>query len=467
MTVGPAPPGRARSSEPGEGQPRQRWGAMPRALAICSVLAVIAPAPVAPSAAGPAAAPVAFPPGMHAARMRPDGLLGLSLAALAMAGLLGIALLRKEAEPVDLLVAQTPWLAAAPPPPLPDLQRVQDTVPLAMAHLDQAGRFLSVNPPFARLAGRSVEECRSCRLAEILPAGLATPIEAAHAEVLATGRPVLERPVTSGPEGEERHLRVSAHPVPDDDGRTASISLVLLDATERVRAERAGEMLRRELNHRVKNTLATVQSMTIATLRRADADPRGSSATLVARLMALARIHDLLATHAWAAVELQDVARVALAPCIAEHEDRFSLDGPGAIRLRPQQAQALALALHELATNAVRHGALSAPGGGVALRWRQDPASGRTLVDWIESGGPPVVAPSPDERGFGSRLLERGLGSDFGPGAEMHLVFAPAGVEAHLGFVAAPDPPGPQRPTPGAGGPVGGAAAAAGRSASG
>lgn len=169
------------------------------------------------------------------------------------------------------------------------------------------------------------------------------------------------------------------------------------DLSEAKHAEELQRLLTNELNHRVKNTLATVQSIVNQTLRNA-ADAEVARKTINARLLALAGAHDLLTARAWAGADLSDLVARAVAPFPAS---QIVFDGPSLLVL-PAQALALSLALHELATNAAKYGALSRPEGRVEIRWsvRDDEVD----LSWRESGGPPVAPPS--RRGFGSRLIE-------------------------------------------------------------
>jgi two-component sensor histidine kinase len=207
---------------------------------------------------------------------------------------------------------------------------------------------------------------------------------------------------------------------------------VLQDVTERVRAERSRELLVTELNHRVKNTLSTVQSIAAQSLRRAGGDSTGFGRDFVGRLQALTRSHDLLAEGGWGPVDLARVVQAALSPWLGSGR-AIRIAGSGRIQVEAPQAQAMVLALHELAINAVRHGALSRPGGEVEVTWSLG-EDGVARFEWRESGGPPVSVPGADRRGFGVRLLERGLVHDLGPGAEVKLDFPEDGVRATLSF---------------------------------
>lgn len=192
------------------------------------------------------------------------------------------------------------------------------------------------------------------------------------------------------------------------------------DLSELKQAEELQRLLTNELNHRVKNTLATVQSIVNQTLRGA-ADVEMARKTVNARLLALAGAHDLLTARAWVGADLSDLVARAIAPFPAS---QIVLRGPSLVVL-PTQALALSLALHELATNAAKYGALSSPEGRVEICW--DARDDEVDLSWRESGGP-LVAP-PSRRGFGSRLIEhasRDLAGRF------RLEFDPAGVRCWI-----------------------------------
>lgn len=195
------------------------------------------------------------------------------------------------------------------------------------------------------------------------------------------------------------------------------------DVSEHVAARQHLRLLLDELNHRVKNTLATVQSIAMQTLRNASSTADARS-VLQDRLMALAQAHDVLTREQWEGGDLREVVAAALAAYADSHEHRFTVQGV-AFRVRPRAVLALSMALHELATNAVKYGALSNSTGTVTIGWQT--VSGRVPhleFKWIEAGGPPVVAPR--TRGFGSRLIEHGLTQDLC--GEVTLDFAPEGL---------------------------------------
>jgi two-component sensor histidine kinase len=209
-----------------------------------------------------------------------------------------------------------------------------------------------------------------------------------------------------------------------DLGRHAAVRC----AAPHKRAEERRALLVNELDHRVKNTLAVVQSLVAQTARGAP-DLPSFGAAFQARLIALARAHDLLTRRDWEGAPLDAVARAALEPLAADAA-RVDLSGCAAgVVLPPGAALALAMALHELATNALKHGALSIPEGRVSLVCKTAPADGAQVVEWVERGGPPVAGP-PAKRGFGLRLLGRGLATEAGMGADLR--FEPEGVRCAL-----------------------------------
>jgi two-component sensor histidine kinase len=198
----------------------------------------------------------------------------------------------------------------------------------------------------------------------------------------------------------------------------------VLDITERKRLEEHQTLLIHELNHRVKNTLATVQSIAAQTLRNAPTTENAREA-FESRLMALSRAHDVLTRENWEGAGLRQIIEQALEPYANRREDRLHLAGRD-IRLAPRMALALAMALQELATNAVKYGALSNGTGEIEIAWKVDRKADppRLRLRWRERGGPPVAPPG--RKGFGSRLIERSLAQDLD--GEVRMDFASGGV---------------------------------------
>jgi two-component sensor histidine kinase len=186
--------------------------------------------------------------------------------------------------------------------------------------------------------------------------------------------------------------------------RAKSADSLALEIDHRRRIERHQNLLLDELNHRVKNTLATVQAMATQTLKGLEAGPRD---TFLARLFALSSQHDLLTLDNWEGASFEGVLRRALRPWREQGRARFKVEGP-AVHLDTKRALALGMAFHELATNAAKYGALSNASGILKVRWTLEPDRKVLRLRWEEEGGPPVSPPS--HRGFGLRLIEHGLG---------------------------------------------------------
>lgn len=201
--------------------------------------------------------------------------------------------------------------------------------------------------------------------------------------------------------------------------------------------ERRHTILLTELNHRARNILATVQGLAALTLKATGDDPRRFVEHFNARLQTLARAHDLLTDNGWEAAGLDQTLQKALAPWL-DMGERFRIDVPSGcagIKVSPRQAQALVLALHELATNASKYGALSNDVGIVGISCEPQ-SGGAVVINWNETGGPPVTKPI-DRRGFGTRLLERGLAQDLGRGSSVDLHFDLTGMRAVIHFTPA------------------------------
>lgn len=199
-----------------------------------------------------------------------------------------------------------------------------------------------------------------------------------------------------------------------------------VDITDRKRAELHLRLLVNEMNHRVKNSLATIQAIAAQSFNGAHPLPQAQEA-FTNRLVALAEAHDLLTRENWDGADLHEVTERLAA--LHGGPARFELSGP-AVRLSPKTALSLSMALHELATNAIKYGALSVPGGRVRIDWdfAEGPGAERLNLTWTESGGPPVI--SPTARGFGSRLIERGLAAELSGSAT--IAFLPDGVVCRI-----------------------------------
>jgi two-component sensor histidine kinase len=202
---------------------------------------------------------------------------------------------------------------------------------------------------------------------------------------------------------------------------------MLVDISERKRAENAQKILIDELNHRVKNTLATVQSLASQTARHAP-NLEEFVPTFTGRLLGLARAHDLLTQRSWQNAPFGKLVHDIVAPMSG---GRVTTEG-SQVDLDPRTALSVTMVLNELLTNAAKYGALSVPEGSVSLTWRILPSEERSRLEceWRERGGPNVAPPK--RRGFGTRLMERCIEHDLA--GEFDLVFEPEGVRCRIEF---------------------------------
>lgn len=239
--------------------------------------------------------------------------------------------------------------------------------------------------------------------------------QGADVESLARIKREFEGTSTSGTEvlyrskdGSEFWAVVFISPVRDEDGVIVQYFASFVDLTKLKEDEAKAKLLIGELNHRVKNTLSTVQSIVWQAMRTASG-PKVVQEAIESRLFALSRSHDLLTRENWESAGLLDIVRDALEPFGADgRAERIVIKGEN-IRFSPKSALALGIVFNELATNAVKYGALSNDSGSILIEWTQESMAdaGRLLLHWLEKGGPPVTTPS--RTGFGSRVIERGV----------------------------------------------------------
>jgi PAS domain S-box-containing protein len=304
---------------------------------------------------------------------------------------------------------------------------VFDQAAMGVARVGPDGRFLEVNDRFCAMLGYSREELGEMKFQQVTHPDDADASVERSQTMLAGGNDtysVEKRYVTKS--GSVLWVNLTVSLVRPGDGTPAYFVSIIEDIGHRKRAEveqqRYQSQLRlmiNELNHRVKNTLATVQSMAAQTLR-GETDPAVMYEKLEARLLGLSQVHDVLTRERWHGAELREVAERALRPFIGAGAERVTITGPE-VRLLPGAALSMALMFHELATNAVKYGAFSVEGGRLDLSWALD---GQELhLVWTESGGPAVAPPT--RRGFGSRLIERGLRGELQ--GEALMDFAPGG----------------------------------------
>jgi PAS domain S-box-containing protein len=299
---------------------------------------------------------------------------------------------------------------------------------VGLAEGDLKGRLLRANSRFCAIVGRPLEELLTLRMQDVTHPEDVPHHIALFRRSVETAEPFEIEKRYVRPNGTIVWVHSSLTIVRDAGGQRRSVLAAVLDITERKRLEEHRTLLINELNHRVKNTLATVQSVASQTLRNA-LSPGQARDDLEGRLIALSRAHDVLTRESWEGANLDEIVRGAVEPYRHRGENRFRVKGPE-VRLLPRMALALAMALQELVTNAVKYGALSNETGEVRITWSVDRSQlpARLLLRWQEMRGPPVRPPS--RRGFGSRLIERSLAQDLG--GEVRIEFAETGVVCAL-----------------------------------
>lgn len=264
--------------------------------------------------------------------------------------------------------------------------------------------------------------------ASSMRAGVSNYIATALEGELVQGREIEVIDVT----GRDRPMLLSCGPLRTG-ANTVGCVIALTDISERKAIEQRQQMLVAELNHRVKNTLAAVQSIAVQTLRYSPV-PRDFEAAFTARLLALSEAHGLLAATNWEGAEMRELAISALRPFAGGGREPVLSGGP--LRLAPRTAVALGMVLHEFATNAAKYGALSSERGRVELQWRveDDGECPRAVIHWSETGGP---HPEPTLRkGFGITFVERSLSYELNGSARVAV--EPTGLRWTLDFPLAP-----------------------------
>ncbi|MBW8814853.1 MAG: PAS domain S-box protein [Caulobacterales bacterium] len=311
---------------------------------------------------------------------------------------------------------------------------VFDQVAMGVARVAPDGHFLEINDRFCEIAGYTREEILQRTFQDIThPEDLDADVEKAR-QVWAGEIPtysIEKRYVTAT--GETVWINLTVSVVRTAAGEPDYYVSIIEDIgarksaeAEQQRYQRQLRLLINELNHRVKNTLATVQSMAAQTLR-GEADPAQAYGKFEARLMGLSEVHEVLTRERWHGAALREVAERALKPFDAAGAGQIEVAGPD-VWLQPGAALTMALVFHELATNAVKYGALSVASGRVTLSWALIEEGGLLILDWTERGGPPVKRPT--RRGFGSRLIERGFQAELRGSAAMR--YEPTGFSCRM-----------------------------------
>jgi PAS domain S-box-containing protein len=319
--------------------------------------------------------------------------------------------LRAAGVTFDITARRTAEFAAARA--LAELRAVYDTAPVGLALLDREGTLLNLNARLADMLGLPRDHPPGRALAESMPAAVAGTMREAHRRVVETGAAAtgieMECEAVAAPGGDVRSWTASLQPIPagpEDGGGVRAVSLMLEDVTDRRRAEARRDLLAREVDHRARNALALVQAAVRTT--RAE-DVPGFARAIEGRIAAVAQAQTLLRERHWSGADLRGLVEGALAAFAqGQQRVRLRLDGPETT-LSAAAVQPLSMALHELATNAMKYGALSAAEGEVAIAWWIDAPCALLRLRWTETGGPPLAGP-PAHRGFGSRVLEATIG---------------------------------------------------------
>jgi PAS domain S-box-containing protein len=270
----------------------------------------------------------------------------------------------------------------------------------AIASKDLNGLITTWNPGAERLFGYTAEEVIGKPITILIPPDRQDEETEIMARIWRGERVDHYETIRQRKDGSLIDISLTVSPIKNTAGRVMGASKIARNITERKRAEEHINILAREVDHRSKNLLALVQ----ATVHLARADtPQDLKAAIEGRIQALATAHTLLSQSRWVGADLQSLVAEELAPYCQDGEERVRINGP-TLMLEPDTAQSMAVAVHELTTNAVKYGALSVATGHIQIEWSRA-ADGSFAFRWTETGGPPVKPPV--RRGFGTGLVER------------------------------------------------------------
>jgi two-component system CheB/CheR fusion protein len=320
-----------------------------------------------------------------------------------------------------------------------DLQNLFESTQVATIFLDPYLVIRSFTPAIASLYNL-IPSDQGRPLTDIVSRLRYTSLREDCRRVLQTLEPS-ERRVVRDDDTTHYLMRILPYRTPDSDVDGTIVTFV--DVTSIVQAEQHQRLLVDELNHRVKNMLTVVISMASQTLKRSDTLGQFEQ-SYMGRIHALSGAYSLLSDVGWQMVALEALLLEELQPFFSQDRSNIVLAGPRVL-LQPRAALALGMAIHELTTNAVKHGALSVPEGMVQIAWRLEQTSGNAVLvlNWSESNGPPVSPPT--RKGFGMTMIERGLRQDMS--AEVTIAFEPEGVKATVRApISMENPDGPSAP---------------------
>ena len=307
-----------------------------------------------------------------------------------------------------------------------EIETLYKTAPVGMALVDRNYRYLKINERFAAVTGLPIDTLIGRTLSDTAP-GLTERMKGPIAEVFERARELTNVDVTvSVNGGGTQDFLIDFYPY-EEDGRVTAAGIIFKDVTEVRRLEKELRRLMDELQHRVKNTLATVASIVNQTVG-SNTNQEDLVETLKRRIGALAATHNLLTEQEWRDASLIDIIESELDPY--DHKDRITLNGPK-VRLPPKHALSLTLTLHELATNAAKYGALAHDGGRLQIDWMvsEDGAGRRLTIKWEETG---YRAPLPQKmkQSFGTRLIRNAIVYDLQGRCDYEI--SPSGVSCRL-----------------------------------
>ncbi|WGO91252.1 PAS domain S-box protein [Pseudomonas viciae] len=315
------------------------------------------------------------------------------------------------------------------------MRNLLEALPAAVYTTDAEGRITFYNRAAVELSGRTPQLGEMWCVTWKLFNTDETPLphdECPMAVALKENRPIRGvEAIAERPDGTRVPFVPYPTPLHDGDGNLVGAINMLVDITERKQAENRHKTLIDELNHRVKNTLATVQSLAAQTARNAE-DAKDGYYRFEARLLALSRAHDLLTRRHWGHTPLDSLAQEVLMPVFGHEPSRINVQG-ASVDVSTRIALNLTMTLNELAINALKYGAMSVETGTLSVTWTVQPQPDGALLtlDWREHGGPAVSPPK--REGLGSRLMKRCIERDLG--GKFELNFVPQGIFCRFSFL--------------------------------
>jgi PAS domain S-box-containing protein len=310
---------------------------------------------------------------------------------------------------------------------LGELEAIYEQAPIGLGFLDADLRFVRINSALAEINGHSVEAHLGQCVWDLVPdlRANAEPLLRGVLEQGTIARDVELSGETPALPGVERHWKELFYPVLGADGRPDGVGILCEETTDVKRAQEREDLLMHEVDHRAKNLLAVVQS--VVQLTRFTGDPDAFKASITGRIQALGRVHALLSRNRWEGVRLDEIVQQELAP-FEGAVGLAMLDHP--LHLSPGAAQAISMVLHELFTNSVKYGALSA-NGRVELAFSES-GDGESVIglDWREHDGPPVTVPQ--AAGFGTKLIRTAVKGTLG--GELDYQLKPEGLHCTIRF---------------------------------